>query len=321
MRVSVIMATKNRPDLLMQALNSLQEQTLPEFEIIVVDNAADPHVAWAIEDFNETARVKVRYIPHDSGGISGARNAASYQTTGDLLAFTDDDLTFDPKWLSAQLEKFNEHPEMAAAGGHVVPLWEQSPPEWLLDYIGDSKTFPVLALIKLSDHFSISSDNIFFGCNMVIGRRVLFEHGGFQPSYINGRTVGSSEWGIVLRLQKAGEMIGYVPDAIVYHHIPPHRMTVEYIRRWAWHAGAGEMYERWLNRRRTTLALIRETTGLILEYWKLWLRTWTVRHRRDPGAIDAQFRSSLGRCKLNYVWRMLTDPRVREALELRGSQP
>jgi GT2 family glycosyltransferase len=186
--------------------------------------------------------------------------------------------------------------------------------------MGDSKSFPVLALIRLSDRFSVSTDNIFFGCNMVIRREALLECGGFQPSYINGRTLGSSEWGIVLRLQKAGRMIGYDPDAIVYHHIPARRMTVEYIRRWAWHAGAGEMYERWLNRRRTPFALVRETVRLVLAYWRLWLKTWLVKHRRDRAAIDTQFKSSLGRCKLDYVWRMLTDQRVKEALELRGSQ-
>jgi glycosyltransferase involved in cell wall biosynthesis len=319
MKVSVIIATKDRRESLLRTLRSLQDQTLADFEIIVVDNAADPHVAQAIEDFNETARIKVRYIAHDSGGISGARNVASQCATSDLLAFTDDDLTFDPMWLSSHIDKFTEHAEMAAAGGHAIPFWEQPPPEWLLDYIGDSKSFPVLALIRLSDNFSISSDNIFFGCNMVIRREVLAECGGFQPSYVDGETVGSSEWGIVLRLQKAGRMIGYNPDAIVYHHIPAHRMTVDYICKWAWHAGAGEMYERWLHRRRTPLAMVRETARLFLVYWKLWLKAWTVTHRRDPKAVDTRFRSSLGRCKLNYVWRMLTDQRVRKALELGGA--
>ena len=320
MRLSVIIATKDKRESLLRTLSSLQEQTLADFEIIVVDNAADSGVARVVEDFNERARIKVRYIPHDSGGISGARNVGSRAAKGELLVFTDDDLTFDPSWLAAHREKFIQYPEMVASGGHVRPAWEQTPPEWLLDYIGDSKSFPVLALIRLSNHFSISSDNVFFGCNMVIRREVLFEYGGFQPSYINGRTVGSSEWGIVLRLQKAGEMIGYNPDAIVYHHISPHRMTVEYIRKWAWHAGAGEMYERWLHRRRTPFALMRETARLVLKYWKLWFKTWIVRHRKDPEAIDIQFKSSLGLCELNYVWWMLADSRVKAALDAGGCQ-
>ena len=89
MTISVIIATKDRRESLLRTLRSLQEQTLSDFEIIVADNADDPHVASAIEDFNETARVRVRYIPHDSGGISGARNVASQCAASDLLAFTE----------------------------------------------------------------------------------------------------------------------------------------------------------------------------------------------------------------------------------------
>jgi len=320
MRISVIIATKDRRESLLRTMKSLQQQTLSDFEIIVVDNAADPHVAWAIEEFNETARVKVLYLTHNSGGISGARNAAVKLARGDLLAFTDDDLTFDTNWLASHVEKFIEHPEMAAAGGRIEPYWQKKPPQWLLEYIGESKSFPILALLDLSDRFSISSDNIFFGANMVIKREVLSEYGGFQPSYINGRTVGSSEWGIVLRLQKAGRLIGYLPHAIVYHHIPEDRMTVEYVRKWAWHAGAGEMYERWLHRRRTLFSFIREAVRIALKYWRLWVKTWVVRNRRDPESIDVQFRSSLGRCELKYTWWMFSDRGIKAALNSGGSQ-
>ena len=247
--------------------------------------------------------------------LRGAR-----ESSGDILVSTDDDLTFDPGWLAAHKEKFIQHPEMAAAGGCVKPVWEVRPPDWLVKYIKDKQTFPILALMDMGDDFTISTDNVFFGCNMAIRREVFFRYGGFLPDLYGAKSVGSGDWGIVLRLQEAGEMIGYNPDAIVYHHIPAYRMTVEYIRRWAWHAGAAEMYEKWLHRRRTPFALAHETERLILTYWKLWIKAWGVSDRKDPEAINVQFRSSLGRCKLNYVWRMIADTRVKEALELRGSQ-
>jgi glycosyltransferase involved in cell wall biosynthesis len=56
MRISVIIPTYKRPRTLLQAWRSLQEQTLPNFEIVVVDNAADSEVEKMVAEFNLTAK-------------------------------------------------------------------------------------------------------------------------------------------------------------------------------------------------------------------------------------------------------------------------
>ena len=74
MKISIIVPTYRRPLTLLQALRSLQRQTLTEFEILAVDNAADPEINRLVSEFNETARIPVRYIAEGRTGVHYARN-------------------------------------------------------------------------------------------------------------------------------------------------------------------------------------------------------------------------------------------------------
>lgn len=319
MAVSVIIPTYNRPQALLQTLRSLQGQTLRDFEILVVDNAADPEIERMVAQFNQTARIKARYIAHDSGGNSGARNRGALEAKGDLLVYTDDDLTFEPQWLAEYHRHFSAHPEMVAAGGCVKPVWEEPPPEWLLEYIGDAKVFGILALMEPYSYFT-PGNGFFFSCNMAL-RRSVFDWTGFHPEKYSTQTIGDGESGLQRDIERRGGLIGYVPGAIAYHHIPPSRMTVDYIRKWAWHLGGAQMYERWWNQERRLTALTREVISIIRGYWRTWFKHCFARHRQHPEAIDVQFQATLGRCKLNYVWWMLTDPKVKSALDMTDFRP
>jgi len=319
-RISAIITTYNRLQILLRALHSLQQQTLPDFEILVVDNAADSEVERMVAEFNRTARINACYIAHNFGGNAGARNRGALEAKGELLVYTDDDLTFDPQWLAAYDREFSCHAEMMAAGGCVQPVWEQQPPAWLLDYIGPQKVFPILALMAPSEHFTISQDGYFFGCNMAI-RRSVFEWTGFHPELYGTQTIGDGESGLNQEIAAQSGLIGYVPDAIVYHHIPASRMTVDYIRKWAWHLGGSQMYGRWWNRKRSARSLTKEVLIIIRQYLRMWIKDPMVRRRQDPDAIDIQFQASLGWCKIYYIWWMLTDTKVQRALDMKDFRP
>lgn len=318
--ISVIIPTYNRPGPLIRTLYSLQEQTLSSFELLVVDNAADSKIKHMIAEFNLTARIKAHYIAHSCGGNSGARNRGVQEATGELLVYTDDDLTFDVEWLKAYDRAFADYPEMVASGGCVKPAWEEPPPKWLLEYIGDRSTFAILALMEPADHFTLSNEGFFASCNMAV-RRSVFEWTGFHPEMFGAQTIGDGETGLQRDIAKQGGLIGCVPDAIAYHHILPSRMTVDYIRKWAWHRGGARMYARWHGKERTLTSLAKELIVIIRQYWRQWAQDFAVRHRRDPRAIDIQFRASLGWCKLNYVWWMITDPRVQTVLDMADFRP
>jgi GT2 family glycosyltransferase len=99
-RVSVVVPTFRRPELLARCRAALAAQTLPadQYEVIVVEDTR-------------------------AEGPATARNRGWRQAAGELIAFTDDDTVPDPNWLAAGLAAFDADPGLAAVGGRtVVPL-------------------------------------------------------------------------------------------------------------------------------------------------------------------------------------------------------
>jgi glycosyltransferase involved in cell wall biosynthesis len=106
-RVSVILPTHNRPDLLREALESVQNQTWSDWETIVVDDASSPAVAFDRQD------ARVRVLRHDTPqGGAAAKNTGIQNARGDILAFLDDDDCYDPRYLEHALDVLDRHPEI-----------------------------------------------------------------------------------------------------------------------------------------------------------------------------------------------------------------
>ncbi|OOC63745.1 glycosyltransferase [Paenibacillus ihbetae] len=85
--VSLIIRTKNRPDLLKRCLNSVESQIYPSIEVVVV-NDGGTDVSQLCEDL----RFQVRYIVHEeSKGRAAALNAGLLSATGEYINFLDDD--------------------------------------------------------------------------------------------------------------------------------------------------------------------------------------------------------------------------------------
>src|SRR5205085_10108925 len=125
--VSVVICTytEERWHDLVAAVKSIEQQTTPPCEIIVVI------------DHNTRLLERVRmHIPDvivienaEERGLSGARNSGIAVAQGTLIAFLDDDAIAEPDWL-AWLSQCCANPEVLAAGGIVEPLWAIKPPIW-----------------------------------------------------------------------------------------------------------------------------------------------------------------------------------------------
>jgi glucosyl-dolichyl phosphate glucuronosyltransferase len=246
LKISVIIPTYKRPQLLQRALDSLREQTFSDGEILVVDNEANVSVESLISKVQPGHRLPIRYVAESNLGLHHARHAGARAARGEILLFSDDDATFDRGWMSAYAESFDRYPEMAAAGGPVRPLWEGSPPQWLLklqeSYGG--RSFPMLSLMERGPDFCLAPQGVFFGVNMAIRKSVLFEVGGFNPEAFGEVWLGDGESGLNYKLWDRRLPIGYVPGAVVHHYISAERMTVDYLRRRMANEGACAMYTR-----------------------------------------------------------------------------
>ncbi len=96
-KVSVIITTYNRPHYVVEAVKSVLTQTYSNLEIIVVDDGSTEETAKALEVFGS----KIRYFYQANQGVSAARNFGIEQTTGEYVAFLDD----DDLWLAQKLER------------------------------------------------------------------------------------------------------------------------------------------------------------------------------------------------------------------------
>jgi GT2 family glycosyltransferase len=313
-RIAVIIPTFNHPDQVIRAITSLQNQVFTDIQVIVVDNSGHDMLKSRIETFNRTAKFKVTYLQEPRLGLHYARHAGARYAAADILVFTDDDATFDPGWLDAYAGAFAEHPEMKAAGGPVRPIWEAQPPGWLLAYIGGAKIFPILSLMEPYQDFHLNSKGFFFGVNMAIRRNVLFNVGGFNPELIGAMTVGDGESGLNRKLQEKGFPIGYVPKAVVLHHIPRYRMTVKYIRKWAWHLGGANMYQKLRGRLHSKISLLNEFLKIVLKKGAWWLLLPIAWNRTDQLSIRIQLWACEAWCSINYLWWAHRNAQIKQYL-------
>jgi len=98
-KVSVLITTRNRPDLLGRAVESVLGQTYEDYELLIVDDASTDSTADAVEAFKDK---RIRYVRRMvAGGGSAARNTGIKAAAGEYIAFLDD----DDEWFPAKLEK------------------------------------------------------------------------------------------------------------------------------------------------------------------------------------------------------------------------
>jgi glycosyltransferase involved in cell wall biosynthesis len=312
MELSVIIPTYNRHNLLLQSLQSLQEQSFTGFEIVVVDNAADNKMAESLKDFNRTAKVPIRYVPEPSLGAHHARHTGARIAKNEVLLFTDDDQTFDPGWTGAYERAFAEHQRLMAAGGPIRPRWESSPPRWLMDFMRGRTLFPILSLIELLKEFNLDNNGVFFSGNMAIRRTALFELGGFGPDLCGNQLLGNGETGLNHKLRERGLLIGYVPEAITYHHISPERMTVEYFRRRMANEGFCDMYTRFHRHMPGQFGLVACAISVTLLNCIGWLIAPLLSGRTDRLSLQVQLQASRSRAQVIYIIRLIKDKELRK---------
>ena len=113
-RVSVVICTLNRADALVATLECLRYQHHDDFEVIVVNG---PSTDGTLELLAPWRRF-IRYRDNQEPNLSKSRNIGIRASTGELLAFIDDDALPEPEWLTQAIPAFDD-PEVAGAGGIV----------------------------------------------------------------------------------------------------------------------------------------------------------------------------------------------------------
>lgn len=116
--VSVAVCTRDRADQLRDCLASLRTLVHPDIEILVVDNAPSTNQTRDLvqEEFPE-----FHYVLEPRPGLDWARNRAISAASGDILAYTDDDVIVDPQWVGGLMRVFEADANVTAVTGLVAP--------------------------------------------------------------------------------------------------------------------------------------------------------------------------------------------------------
>ncbi|MCL4398373.1 MAG: glycosyltransferase [Candidatus Parvarchaeota archaeon] len=103
--LSVILATRNRPEQLKTSIESVLSQTYKDFELLVVDGSDNEDSRKIIEQYSEKDP-RIRYLRDAGTGPAAARNLALAQANGAYITFQDDDIVMKPQKLQILLAGF-----------------------------------------------------------------------------------------------------------------------------------------------------------------------------------------------------------------------
>ncbi|MEE9614354.1 MAG: glycosyltransferase [Thermodesulfobacteriota bacterium] len=166
------------------------------------------------------SRRRIRGSPQR--GISAIR-----ETGGEVVAFLDDDVVVDGKWL-VNLRKAFLREDVDIAGGRIVPAFEAPVPDWL-----KGREFMLGGFTYLERHGEVRERERIIGCNMAVRRRVFDEVGCFDEKFGGGSGVYpyGDESELLRRTSAHGCRPVYLDDVVVHHAIQKERFTKESLAR------------------------------------------------------------------------------------------
>ncbi|HWX46077.1 MAG TPA: glycosyltransferase, partial [Solirubrobacteraceae bacterium] len=234
-RVTVVICTRNRAEALRGCLRFMRLLEHGALEFVIVDNAPadDSTRDLVVKLAGEDARF--RYVREPHPGLSWARNRGLAHATGEIVAYTDDDVRVDRLWIRGLLRGFHRRADVACVTGLVASASLELAEEQYFDarvwwssscehQVYDARHGPV----GLTLH-PYAAGGFGTGANFAFRTGPLREIGGFDESLGAGSPcAGGEDLDIFVRLLRAGYSISYEPAALVWHE---HRTDHDDLRR------------------------------------------------------------------------------------------
>lgn len=218
MSVVICAYTEERWSELVAAVRSVEQQTLPPRQVVLVIDHSPELLTRA-----RAAFPKVSVVGNvEQRGISGARNTGVAETYAAVVAFLDDDAEADPEWLERLAEGYRDAKVMGV-GGSITPHWHTRAPEWF-----PTEFYWALGCSHSAMPQASSPTRNLIGANMSVRREVLEALGGFRHCFGKvGTRYSADETDLCIRgLQRWPQRVWlYEPSARVTHKQPASRAT------------------------------------------------------------------------------------------------
>ncbi|NWJ71609.1 glycosyltransferase [Pseudonocardia sp. ICBG1122] len=224
--VTVVVATRNRPESLARCLRAVLASDHPALSVVVVDN--DPDDERTELAVRAAGSDRVRYVREPRRGASIGRNRGLAEARTEIVAFTDDDTEVDPAWASRIAGAFAADPELACVSGPVLAARLGSPEERAADVAlawnkgFTPRRFTLAEPPADSPIFPFAPGLFGIGANLAVRAGAARAVGGFDEAMGPGTpTHGGEDCEFLVRMILAGHVLGYAPGAYLWHHHRP----------------------------------------------------------------------------------------------------
>jgi len=243
LEITIIIPTRNRAEILKKTLDSINNLNSfdLEWEVLIIDNASTDDTKDVVNRISKESNYPIRYIYEKNVGLHFARNRAVTETKSNIVAYLDDDVVVEPNWLKGAV-CIREN-KCEAVIGKILPLWEITPPKYVLEFLRGGIYGPY-SILDCGEK-RIHDFKYFFGGNLFILRDIIIKLKGFHPDGFPQKDIiyrGDGEGGFFRKFSKAGYRCYYEPEAAIYHVIPSERINLNYLKRRYYNQGISDSF-------------------------------------------------------------------------------
>jgi O-antigen biosynthesis protein len=240
---TVVVATRERPHSLAATIDSILALEYPRFEVVVVDSAPLTGRTLEVVGARADRGPDLRYVRDRLPGLAVAHNRGLLAADGEIVAFVDDDVLVDRRWLLELARGFQRADGVACVTGLILPAELETPAQvWLEQCVRinkgyEPKLFDIHTNRPEGKLFPYAAGMFGSGANMAFRTDVLRSSGGFDPATGTGtRARGGDDLAAFFGIIADGYALAYQPAALVRHL---YRRDLDGLRRQMYDYGAG----------------------------------------------------------------------------------
>lgn len=258
-KVSVIIPTYNRSELLKKAVKSLESQSHQNIEIIIIDDFSTDDTAEVVEKMEDD---RIIYLKHEiNKGGSEARNTGIKRATGRFIGFLDSDDQWLPNKLEKQLQLFADQPDVGVIYTGVQVVNEKNQPT--------RKIVPACRgdiLPKLFESNCIDTTS-----SVLVKREVLEQVEGFDAGLPS-----CQDWDLYIRLAQVTKFDFVKESMVLFYHHSGERITTNKKSVLNGHLSIFEKYRNLAKKQKKSTF-----HRFILTIWKVVFRTGIVGQNKE----------------------------------------
>jgi len=194
--VSVVITVKNEESSILQLLNSLENQSLKPYEVIIVDGGSKDRTVEIIKSFT-TSRDSFKLILAEGANRSNGRNIGISAANSEIIAVTDAGVVVDKYWLENLVKPFG-HEEADFVGGVYVQG-------------GESLLQKCIGILQYPNIEKLYTDDFIPSCRSVAFKKDVWKSVGYWPEHLEK----ADDTYFDLMIREKGFKIALAKDAVV----------------------------------------------------------------------------------------------------------